>query len=48
MQLSKKKHFFTIFFSVSKFRSNFKHCQEKVTLIAGLFLNLQTPKNVVR
>ena len=43
-----KKMFFTIFFLSFEIRFNFKRCQEKVTLIAGLFLNLQTPKNVVR
>ena len=33
--------------SVVKLRFNFEHFQEKMTFIADVFLNLQTPKNVV-
>ena len=47
MQISKKKVFLQFFFSVLKFRLYFKHFEEKVTLTADVFLNLQTPKNVV-
>ena len=47
--LKNEKHFHNFFFfSSSEFRLNFKHFQTKMTLIADVFLNLRTPKNVVR
>ena len=52
MQLSHKRKsfsdFFFIFFTFSKFTFNFEHFEKKMTLIADVFLNLWTPKNVVR
>ena len=42
------KRFLDFFFPFSKFRVNFEHFQKKVTLLAHVFLNLRTPKNVVR
>ena len=49
MQLpQQKKVFHNFFFTVSKFRFNFKYFHEKITLIAEVFLNLRTPKSVVR
>ena len=50
MQLSQKRKTFSqfFFFASSEFRLNFKHFQTKMTLIADVFLNLRTPKNVVR
>ena len=49
MQLfQKRKTFSEFFFAFSKFRFNFDHFPKKMTLIADVFLNLQTPKNVVR
>ena len=51
MQLSQKGKIFSeffFFFEFSKFRFNFEHFQKRMTLIADLFLNLRTPKNVVR
>ena len=49
MQLSQKRKILSnFFFTFSKLRFNFEHFQKKMTLIADVFLNLQTPKNVVR
>ena len=49
MQLSQKRKIFSkFFFEFSKCRFNFEHFQTKVTLIPGVFLNLRTPKDVVR
>ena len=39
---------FFFFFAFSQFRFNFEHFQKKTRLIADVFLNLRTPKNVVR
>ena len=40
--------FFFFFLAFSKFRLNFEHFQTKMTLLADVFLDFQTPKNVVR
>ena len=49
MQLSQKQKMFSEFFFVfSKFSFNFKNFSRKMTLIVDVFLNLPTPKNVVR
>ena len=49
MQLRQKQKTFTQFFSqFSEFIFNFEHFQKKMTLIADVFLNLRTPKNVIR
>ena len=55
MKLSQKRkivsHFFFVFvffFEYSKFRFNFKHFRKNMTLTADVFLNLRTPKDVVR
>ena len=55
MQVSKKQevfaHFFlfiNFFFAFSKFAFNFEHFQKKLTLVVDAFLNLRTPKDVVR
>ena len=49
MQLSQKQKMFSEFFFVfSKFSFNFKIFSRKMTLIVDVFLNLPTPKNVVR
>ena len=37
-----------IIFAFSKFRFNFEHFRKKTTLIADVFLNLRTPKHVVK
>ena len=50
MQLSQKRETFSECFFLH-FRNLdwiFEHFQKKVTLIADVFLNLRTPKNVVR
>ena len=49
LELSQKeKQFSPYFFAFWKPRFNFEHFQKKGTLLADAFLNLQTPKNVVR
>ena len=49
MQLSQKqKTFLDVFLSFSKFRFNLSIFEKNVTIIADVFLNLRTPKNVVR
>ena len=49
MQLSQKqKTFSSFFFAFLKFEFSFEHFQKKMNLIADVFLNLRTPKNVVR
>ena len=49
MQLSRKQNTFSEFFSAFlEPRFNFENSQKKMKLIANLFLNLRTPKNVVR
>ena len=51
MQLSRKQNTFSEFFSAfSEPRFNFENSlkKKKMKLIANLFLNLRTPKNVVR
>ena len=49
MHLSEKgKIFSEFFFTFSKFRFNFERFQKSMTLIADSFLNLRSPKNVVR
>ena len=52
MQLSEEaktfSQFFFFCFGFSKFRINFEHFKKKMTLIADIFLNLGTPKNLVR
>ena len=56
MQLFRKeKHFIPLLlllllllFAFSKFIFNFEHFQKNITLIADLFFNLRTTKNVVR
>ena len=40
--------FFFFFFTFFKSRFNFVNLKKKITLIADLFLKLQTPKNVLR
>ena len=51
MQLSQKQKIFSEFFLFLHFvnlDSIFKNFQKKMTLIADVFLNLRTRKNVVR
>ena len=49
MILSQKaKIFWECFFTFSKFRFHFEHFRKKMTLIADVFSDLLTPKNVVR
>ena len=50
MPLSQKRKIFSEFlFAFFRFRLNFEHFpKKKMTLTADLFLNLRTPKNVVR
>ena len=49
MQLSQKQKIFSQFvFAFSKFRLNFEHFQKEMTLLADAFLNLRSPRNVVR
>ena len=51
MELSKKqKNFpqFFFFFAFLKSSLNFEHFQKKMTLIADVFLELRTPKDMVR
>ena len=36
------------FFAISKFKFKFENLKKKITVIADVFLNLQTRKNVVR
>ena len=47
MPLPQKLKVFYSFFTFSKFRFNFEHFEKKITLLAHVFLNLWTPKNVV-
>ena len=42
------KNFFWIFLAFSKFIFNFEHFERNMTLIGDVFLNLRTPKHVVR
>ena len=49
MELSlKEKNVSDFLFAFSKFRFNLNIFKKKMTLIADLFLNLRTLKNVVR
>ena len=49
MQLSMKtKDFLNFFSAISKPTLSLEHFQKKMTLIANVFLKLQTPKNAVR
>ena len=49
MQLSQKRKIFSEFlFEFFIFRFNFEHFQKKMTLTSDVFLNLPTPKYVVR
>ena len=49
MQLSTKTiDFSSIFFCNFKTYISLEHFQKKMTLIANVFLKLQTPKNAVR
>ena len=49
MQLSQKRKIFSQFvFAFSKFRLNFEYFQKEMTLLADAFLNLRSPRNVVR
>ena len=49
MHLSqKRKIFYEFFFSFSKLRVNFEDFIKKITLTADVFLNLRSPKYVVR
>ena len=49
MKLSQKRKIFSKFFlAFCKFGFNFEHFQKRVKLIADVFLNLQTLKDVVR
>ena len=49
MKLSHKQKTFSYFFVFWSLRFNFEHFQKKkMTLIADVFLNLRSPKNVVR
>ena len=49
MHLSQKRKIFSQFFSTFyKFRNNFEHFQKTIILIADVFSNLRTPKNMVR
>ena len=46
----RNEKYFLNFFGISKFRFNFEHFQKKkkMRLIANVFLNLQTRKDVIR
>ena len=47
--ISETKNIFWFFKKFSEFRFNLEHFQKKkMTLIADVFLNLRTPKSVVR
>ena len=49
MELPKKQiPFYEFFFAALKFRSNFEHCEKRITLIAYGFPKLGTAKNVVK
>ena len=49
MQLFQKQKTFSEFLlTFAKFTFKFEHFEKKMTLIADVFLNLWTPKNVVR
>ena len=49
MQLSQKRKIFSeFFFPFSKFRFNLVHFQKKMALIADVFLNFRTRRDVVR
>ena len=49
MHLSQKQKIFSgVFCGFFKHASNFKCFQEKMTIIAYVFLKLSTPKDVVR
>ena len=50
MELSKKRQIFSGFFSAFlKCRENFEHFQKKkMTFIENVFLNLHTPRSVIR
>ena len=52
IQLSQKKKMYSniiiIIFAFSKFRFDFEHFEKETTLIADVFSNLRTRKNVVR
>ena len=49
MQLSiERKDFFNFFSAISKPTLSLEHFQKKMTLIANVFVKLQTPKNAVR
>ena len=49
MHLSQKRKIFSQFFSAfCKFRISFEHFQRTMILIADVFSNLRTPKNMVR
>ena len=48
MQLSwKQKTVFQVFLAFSKFRFNLEYFSKKITLMAHVFLNLGTRKNVI-
>ena len=44
----KQKTFFEYFFAGLKWRLNFGHFQEKITLIASVFPKVQTSQDAVR
>ena len=44
----KKKVFLYFVLAFSNFSFNFEHFQKKIILMADVFLNLRTPKNMVR
>ena len=49
MNLSEKQQIFSQFScAFLKFTLNFEHFQKKMTLIAGVFPKLRTPKHMVR
>ena len=49
MKLSQKRKIFAqFFFAFSKFKFNIENFEKKMTHIADVFLNLRTPKNLVR
>ena len=49
MDLSQKHNtFFELFCAFFKFTLKFEHFQKKMTVIAYVFLNIRTPKDVVR
>ena len=49
MKLSEKQKIFSEFsFAFSKFTFNFEIFKNKITLIADVFLNLRTSKDVIR